>query len=130
MSGGLDSVCQEQTLDEGEGTAAMRTRTEIATRKQAEEIAPDLMRLLLPMTTAIAATKKGLMELVHRMGLAALDELLRDDAEKLAGRKRHREPGRERTHWGTTPGKLTFGGRWVQIARPRVRDRICTRWPT
>lgn len=101
----------------------MRTRTEIAKRKQAEEIAPELMRLLLPMTTAIAATKKGLMELVHRMGLAALDELLRDDAEKLAGRKGHREPGRTRNHWGTTPGELTFGGRRVQIARPRVRDR-------
>jgi transposase-like protein len=102
----------------------MRTRAEIATRKQAEEIGPELMRLLLPITTAIAATKKGLMELVHRMGLAALDELLRGDAEKVAGQKGRRDLGRTRNHWGTTPSELTFGGRRVRIARPRVRDRL------
>jgi putative transposase len=102
----------------------MRTRAEIATRKQAEEIAPELMRLLLPITTAIAATKKGLMELVHRMGLAALDELLRVEAGKVAGQKGRRDPGRTRNHWGTAPSELTFGGRRVRIARPRVRDRV------
>jgi putative transposase len=101
----------------------MKTRTENATRKQAEPIGPELMRLLLPMTTAVAATKKGLMELVHRLGLAALDELLRVDAEELVGEKGRRQRGRERNHWGTAPGELTFGGRRVQVARPRVRHR-------
>jgi putative transposase len=101
----------------------MKTRTENATRKQAEPIGPELMRLLLPMTTAVAATKKGLMDLVHRLGLAALDELLRVDAEELVGEKGRRQRGRERNHWGTAPGELTFGGRRVQVARPRVRHR-------
>jgi putative transposase len=101
----------------------MKTRPEITTKKQAEQIAPELMRLLLPITTAVAATKKGLMELVHRMGLCALGELLRLDAEKLAGPKGRRRPGRARNHWGMAPSELTFGGRRIQIARPRVRDR-------
>ncbi|MEO6866881.1 MAG: hypothetical protein ABI200_02555 [Gaiellales bacterium] len=101
----------------------MKTRTENATRKQAEPIGPELMRLLLPMTTAVAATKKGMMELVHRLGLAALGELLRVDAEELVGEKGRRQRGRERNHWGTAPGELTFGGRRVQVARPRVRHR-------
>lgn len=101
----------------------MKTRTENATRKQAEPIGPELMRLLLPMTTAVAATKKGMMELVHRLGLAALDELLRVDAEELVGEKGRRQRDRERNHWGTAPGELTFGGRRVQVARPRVRHR-------
>lgn len=101
----------------------MKTRAEITTTKQ-EDIAPEVLRLLLPMTAAIAATKKGLMELVHRMGLAALDEVLRLDAEKLVGPKGRRQRGRARNHWGATNGELTFGGRRVQIPRPRVRDRV------
>ena len=101
----------------------MKKRPGNTTRTQAEEIEPELMRLLLPITTAIAATKKGLMELVHRMGLAALDELLRVDAENVAGKKGRRDPGRARNHWGSAPSELTFGGRRVQVPRPRVRDR-------
>ena len=101
----------------------MKTRTENTTRKQAELIAPELMRLLLPVITAVAATTNGVMELVHRLGLASLGELLRLDAEGLAGEKGRRQPGRELNHWGTTRGELTFGGRKLQVARPRVRHR-------
>lgn len=76
------------------------------------------MRPLLPVTTTIAATKKGLMESVYRMGLAAIDELLRGDAEKVAGTKGRRDLGRARNHRGSAPDELTSGGRRVQVARP------------
>ena len=91
----------------------MKTRTGNTTRKQAEPIALEVMKLLLPVITAIGATRNGVMELVHRLGLASLGELLRLDAEKLAGEKGRRRPGRELNHWGTTPGELTFGGRKI-----------------
>ena len=101
----------------------MRTRTGNTTRKQAEPIAPEVMKLLLPVITAVAATRNGVMELVHRLGLASLGELLRLDAEKLAGEKGRHRAGRELNHWGTTPGELTFGGRKLRVERPRVRHR-------
>ena len=101
----------------------MKTKTGNTTRKQAEPIALEVMKLLLPVITAIGATRNGVMELVHRLGLASLGELLRLDAEKLAGEKGRRRPGRELNHWGTTPGELTFGGRKIQVARPCVRHR-------
>ena len=79
--------------------------------------------MLIRVATAIAATKNGLMGLVHRMGLSALDELLRVDAEKIAGPKGRHRARRTRNHWGTAPGELTFGCRRVQVTRPRGRDR-------
>ena len=101
----------------------MKTRTDFGTTKQAGAIGPEMMKLLVPVAAALAATKKGLMEFVYRMGLAALGELLRVDAEKVAGCKGRRQARRTRNHWGTAPSELTFGGRRMQVARPRVRDR-------
>jgi len=101
----------------------MKTRTGNTTGKQAEPIAPELMKLLLPIITAVAATKDGVMELVHRMGIASLRELLRLDAETLVGEKGRRQTSRERNHWGSALGELTFGGRRIQIERPRVRHQ-------
>jgi transposase-like protein len=77
--------------------------------------------MLLPMVAGIAVTKQELTQWVYEQGLAALQVLLGADAEELAGPKgKHRE---ERTHyrWGTTDGELSFGGRRIQVTRPRVR---------
>ena len=94
-------------------------------RKQGpESIAQEVMKLILPITTAIASTKTGLMDLVHRLGFAALDELLEVDAEQVTGKKGARRAERTHNRWGTTRGALTFGGRRVQVTRPRVRSTV------
>jgi hypothetical protein len=47
-------------------------------------------------------------------------ELLRSEAEELAGKKVKHLEDRTHYHWGRTSGELVFGGRHVQVERPRV----------
>ena len=72
------------------------------------------------MIAGIAATKADLTEWVYEQGLTALHLLLREDAEKIAGPKGKHE--KERTH-NHSDGELSFGGRRIQVSRPRVRSK-------
>ena len=47
----------------------------------------------------------------------------REDAEKIAGPKGKHEKERTHNHWGSTDGELSFGGRRIQVSRPRVRSK-------
>ena len=80
-------------------------------------------QILLPMIAGIAATKAELTEWVYEQGLTALHELLRKDAEEIAGPKGKHEKERTHNHWGSTDGELSFGGRRIQVSRPRVRSK-------
>jgi putative transposase len=73
------------------------------------------------MLAGMLATRQHLMAWVHAHGLAALDELFRDEATALAGPKGRHQVARRHHHWGTTATELTFGGRRLQMQRPRVR---------
>ena len=75
------------------------------------------------MIAGIAATKADLTEWVYEQGLTALHLLLREDAEKIAGPKGKHEKERTHNHWGSTDGELSFGGRRIQLSRPRVRSK-------
>ena len=75
------------------------------------------------MIAGIAATKADLTEWVYEQGLTALHLLLREDAEKIAGPKGKHEKERTHNHWGSTDGELSFGGRRIQVSRPRVRSK-------
>ena len=80
-------------------------------------------QILLPMIAGIAATKADLTEWVYEQGLTALHLLLREDAEEMAGLKGKHEKERTHNHWGSTNGELSFGGRRIQVSRPRVRSK-------
>ncbi len=75
------------------------------------------------MIAGIAATKADLTEWVYEQGLTALHLLLREDAEEIAGLKGKHEKERTHNHWGSTNGELSFGGRRIQVSRPRVRSK-------
>ena len=75
------------------------------------------------MIAGIAATKADLTEWVYEQGVTALHLLLREDAEKIAGPKGKHEKERTHNHWGSTDGELSFGGRRIQVSRPRVRSK-------
>lgn len=100
-----------------------------ATRKKNQESRqevglPEAVRqAVLPMVAGIEATRMGLFGLVHAMGRAALDELLRSEAEGVAGPKGKRIADRRAHHWGSTRTPLPFGGRDIVIERPRVRSK-------
>src|SRR3989454_4774329 len=100
----------------------MTKRTAEAQRTQAENGAgPELAHLVEPVLAGMTITRHHLLAWVHAHGLAALDELFREEAVALAGPKGRHQVPRTHHHWGTTATELTFGGRRVQIRRPRVR---------
>ena len=43
--------------------------------------------------------------------------------EEIAGLKGKHEKERTHNHWGSTNGELSFGGRRIQVSRPRVRSK-------
>src|SRR3989442_13602407 len=101
----------------------MTRRTGRAQRTQAENGAgPALAHLVEPMLTGMTTTRQHLLAWVHAHGLAALDELFREEAVALAGPKGRHHSQRTHHHWGTVATELTFGGRRVQVRRPRVRQ--------
>jgi putative transposase len=101
----------------------MTKRTESGQRRQAEnEAGLGLAPLVEPMLAGMTTTRQHLLAWVHAQGLAALDELFREEAMALAGPKGRHHPERTHHHWGTAATELTFGGRRVQMQRPRVRQ--------
>ena len=101
----------------------MTKRPERGQRRQAEnEAGLGLAPLVEPMLAGMTTTRQHLLAWVHAQGLAALDELFREEAVALAGPKGRHQPQRTHHHWGTAATELTFGGRRVQVPRPRVRQ--------
>jgi hypothetical protein len=100
----------------------MTKRAARTERTQAENAAgPELAHLVEPMLAGMSSTRQHLLAWVHAQGLAALDAVFRDEAVALAGPKGRHQAQRTHHHWGTTATELTFGGRRVQVPRPRVR---------
>src|SRR5262249_116665 len=101
----------------------MTKRTARTQRTQAENGAVSaLVHLVEPMLAGMTTTRQHLLAWVHAHGLAALDDLFRNEAVALAGPKGRHQPQRPHQHWGTVATELTFGGRRVQVRRPRVRQ--------
>ena len=100
----------------------MTKRAEKAERTQVKNGAgPELAHLVEPMLAGMTTTRHHLLAWVHAHGLAALDAVFREEAVALAGPKGRHQAARTHHHWGTTATELTFGGRRVQVPRPRVR---------
>jgi putative transposase len=100
----------------------MKKRAESTHGRQAENgLAPGLAQLE-PMLAGMTTTRADLLAWVHVQGLAALDELFHEEAAHLAGPKGRHQAARTHHHWGMTTSELTFGGRRVQVPRPRVRQ--------
>jgi putative transposase len=100
----------------------MTKRAEKAERTQGKNGAgPELAHLVEPMLAGMTTTRHHLLAWVHAHGLAALDAVFREEAVALAGPKGRQQAVRTQHHWGTTATELTFGGRRVQVRRPRVR---------
>ena len=102
----------------------MKRRTEKAAGNQVVlSLVEQIGQRVLPLVAGMAATKQGLLEWVHDFGLRALDELMRDDAARIAGEKGKHRTDRTHHYWGTTKSELTFGGRRISVDKPRVRSK-------
>src|SRR5262249_2325791 len=55
-------------------------------------------------------------------GIEAVEQMLREDAQELAGKPHSRGGERVGQRWGRTKGKIGFHGGKVTVGRPRVRS--------
>src|SRR5262249_4230114 len=55
-------------------------------------------------------------------GIGAIEQMLCEDAQQLAGAPHNRNGGRVGHRWGRTKGKIGFHGGKVAVHRPRVRS--------
>ena len=101
----------------------MKMRTGREARTQGPSGVERVRELLLPMVAGIAATKSDLMNWVHEVGLAALGEVLRGEADAIVGPRGKHRTDRTHHHWGHASAELAFGGRRIGVRRPRVRER-------
>jgi len=106
----------------------MKSKAEKRDRVQGASVFPGgalekVQQLLLGMVAGMTAAKQDLMEWVQGVGLAALEEVFEADATMIAGPKGRHLPGRSHHRWGTTRTELPFGGRRIQVERPRVRSK-------
>jgi transposase-like protein len=91
--------------------------------QEATEPFEKVRQLLLGMVAGMAAAKQDLMVWVQELGLAALKEVFEADATAIAGSKGKHLADRTHHRWGTTDTELPFGGRRIQVKRPRVRSK-------
>jgi hypothetical protein len=82
-----------------------------------------LSEALTLLIAGMTATRTHLLEWVHTLGVDALQAVCTAEAEALASPKGKHQPERTHHHWGRTATELTFGGRRIQVASPRVRSR-------
>ena len=55
-------------------------------------------------------------------GIGAMEQMLREDAERVTGARHSRGGERAGQRWGTTSGRIGFHGGAVTVRRPRVRS--------
>ena len=55
-------------------------------------------------------------------GVAVLEQMLGEDAERFAGPRHSSNPERAGRRWGATTGKIGFHGGKVDVRRPRIRS--------
>src|SRR5450830_1322179 len=55
-------------------------------------------------------------------GIGAMEQVLREDAQRLTGPRHSRGGGRVGHRWGMTKSKIGFHGGNVAVQRPRVRS--------
>jgi hypothetical protein len=96
----------------------MTKRTAEAQRTQAENGAGlERAHLVEPMLAGMTITRHHLLAWVHAQGLAALDELFREEAVALAGPKGRQQAQRTHHHWGHHRMSIVFTPR----NRPRMK---------
>jgi hypothetical protein len=121
LGGGL--IAPEVILGAVKDKTAMKKNATKATRKTSSE-APSVEVLGKGLQLTVALPEllhEELYGVVTRLGLLALQGMLRHEVEALCGPRYQRGQGDRPSRSGTTPGSLALGGRRVEVQRPRVR---------
>ena len=93
-----------------------------ALRKEKQE-ADRMIQVSLPLVELLASAQESLGRFVVDVGMNAVDCLLKDEVEQLAGARYGRQPERQAFRWGQDSGYVVLCGQKVPLQRPRVRSK-------
>src|SRR5713101_2086677 len=83
---------------------------------------PSSLALVPSLETAWQDVDSSFERFCLTAGIGAIEQMLCEDAQQLAGTPHNRGGGRVGHRWGTTKGKIGFHGGKVAVHRPRVRS--------
>ena len=82
---------------------------------------PSSLALVPSLETAWQDVDSSFERFCLTAGIGAIEQMLCEDAQQLAGAPHSRGGGRVGHRWGKTKGKIGFHGGKVDIERPRLR---------
>ena len=82
---------------------------------------PSSLALVPSLETAWQDVDSSFERFCLTAGIGAIERMLCEDAQQLAGMPHSRDGGRVGHRWGRTKGKIGFHGGNVAVHRPRVR---------
>lgn len=95
-------------------------------KSQLEEVAPVSLTVPEEVLSYLSAiqwdAKAGLLGLAYSTGLATLQAMMQAEVQKLVGPRGHHNSQRTAYRHGVERGCVTFGGRKVNVTKPRVRS--------
>jgi len=93
---------------------------QIVGEKAISAIGEDISQLFEDLISGVAAEIEGL---AGEAGLLIIKSVIDHEVERVAGKRYERSSDKRSSRWGSQPGYVVFGGRKVDIDRPRVRDK-------
>ena len=86
-------------------------------KTKTQDPATTVGQIMLPVVVAIS---EGLRELVLSSGVEVVSQLLEEDRSEVCGPRYRHDPNRQARRGGHVNGALPFGGRIVNLRRPRA----------
>src|SRR2546423_5058979 len=83
---------------------------------------PSSLALVPSLETALQDVDSSFERFCLTAGIGAIEQMLCEDAQQLAGAPHNRGGGRIGHRWGRTKGKIGFHGGKVAVHRPRLRS--------
>jgi transposase-like protein len=92
--------------------------------KKLQEITGQMeVDLVLPIAEVLTAAQWHIEQLAGAAGMKIIQQIIQDDVRQLAGESRYARDGKEGQRWGSQPGWVSFAGRKVTVAKPRIRSK-------
>ncbi len=102
---------------------AIKEVAEKSNRKLSQVLDGMKVNLMLPIAEVLMATQWQIEQLAGAAGLKIIEQIIADDARRLAGEQRYGRDEAEGRLWGHQPGWVAFAGRKVAVEKPRVRSK-------
>jgi len=77
----------------------------------------------LPLLEVVADAYDEVERIIGELGILVMEEIMKAECERIAGKLRERNPERKAYHWGAQSGYVYFGGKKMEAIRYRVREK-------